>query len=170
MRESTEASAFYRAVGRNVRNLRECAGRSQDELARSARVYGLTWDRAKVAALERGEKPLSVYELAALLPALTNIGVQCDVTSMHRTFATPHAFTARHLQIGEAEQKAARRLGVPIGVLSAAAVELWGKSMTAEREARMVAVDRRLVARAMRGHTTRALIAEIEEHLGRSGR
>lgn len=70
---------------------------------------------------------------------------------------------------GEAEQKAARRIDVPAGFVGLAAHALWGRSFTAERDARVAeraaegASDRSL--QAIRGHVTRDLTEQVQSHL-----
>lgn len=67
---------------------------------------------------------------------------------------------------GEAEQKVARKLGVSPVEVSYTAFGLWGRSFTAERDAR-VATDPRCAGvssrsvQALRGQTTRKLTAEL---------
>lgn len=66
----------------------------------------------------------------------------------------------------EAEQKAARKLGVSTLVLSAAAHRTWGRGLSDERDARVEeqsgddASPRSM--QAVRGHVTRRLLAEVE--------
>ena len=68
-------------------------------------------------------------------------------------------------QLREAEQKAAKKLGVSADAVLAAALTLWGKTLTDERDARAEkqitdeASPRRL--QAMRGHVTRDLLDEL---------
>jgi hypothetical protein len=75
---------------------------------------------------------------------------------------------------GDAERKAARRLGVPALTLSVAAHSRYGRSFTAERDRRVAeqapadAPPRTL--QALRGHITRALIAELATALTKGGR
>src|SRR5882724_9856802 len=57
-------------VGRRVRALREQAGVRQDDIAVRARLLGLNWTRSTVAALERGEKAISIEELVLLTTLL----------------------------------------------------------------------------------------------------
>jgi transcriptional regulator with XRE-family HTH domain len=72
---------------------------------------------------------------------------------------------------GDAERKAARKLGVRPLVLSAAAHGRYGRSFTAERDARVAeqapadAAPRSL--QALRGHVTRAMLAELAPALER---
>lgn len=69
-------------------------------------------------------------------------------------------------EVGDAEQKIGRRLDVTPEVVAEAAHKLWGRSLTDERDRRVGeqasedATPRTL--RALRGHVTRALLAELE--------
>ncbi len=67
---------------------------------------------------------------------------------------------------GEAEQKAARKLGVHPAAVALAAQKLWQRSLTAERDRRVAerspAGSPRRV-QAMRGHITRLLVGELRE-------
>jgi transcriptional regulator with XRE-family HTH domain len=77
------------------------------------------------------------------------------------------------VESGEAEQKAARRLGITTERLMSAAESLWGMSLTAERERQLrddfglssepgetIAEQRHL--RAFRGHLTRELVRQLQ--------
>ena len=72
---------------------------------------------------------------------------------------------AKEAARGDAVRKAARKLGVRPLVLSAAAQGQYGRSFTAERDARVAeqapadAPPRSL--QALRGHVTRAMLAEL---------
>lgn len=57
---------FSATVGRQVRKLREEAGRSQDELAVAGRRAGLMWTRGSVASLETGRRGLGAEEFLVL--------------------------------------------------------------------------------------------------------
>lgn len=67
---------------------------------------------------------------------------------------------------GEAEYKAARKLGVPPLSIMRSASNLWGQTLTAERDVRVAeragddAGERSL--QALRGHVTRQLTTELE--------
>lgn len=68
---------------------------------------------------------------------------------------------------GAAEQKAARRWGVEADFVSLFAHRLWGRSLTAEREARVEqqapeGTSKRSL-QALRGHVTRDLLGQLEE-------
>jgi transcriptional regulator with XRE-family HTH domain len=71
---------------------------------------------------------------------------------------------------GEAEQKAARKLNVPVEVLSECALEIWGRSLTQERDRRISnertedPASRSL--QASRGHVTRQLLGELADIIG----
>jgi hypothetical protein len=69
VRRVTEVQPFRTVIGEGVRRARESAGVRQDDVSAAARVHGLAWSRAKVAALEAGEKAISGEELL-LLPAV----------------------------------------------------------------------------------------------------
>jgi hypothetical protein len=66
-----DAEALAALLGQRLRSHREGASQRQDDLARAARSYGLSWSRATVAAIETGRRQLSVGELF-LLPAVLN--------------------------------------------------------------------------------------------------
>lgn len=77
---------------------------------------------------------------------------------------------AVHEAAGEAEQKAARKLGVHPATVALAAQRQWGRSLTAERDQRVKERPsggslRRV--QAVRGHVTRLLIAELAELIGK---
>lgn len=73
---------------------------------------------------------------------------------------------ARDDSAHEAEQKAARKVGVSPLVLAVAAHRTWGRGLTDERDARVGAqVDEDASPRsiqAVRGHVTRRLVGEVE--------
>lgn len=69
----------------------------------------------------------------------------------------------------EAEQRIARRLGEPREVLTRVYARLWGRSLSAERDARVAdalppGTDPRTV-QAKRGRITRDLMSEVEEFI-----
>jgi transcriptional regulator with XRE-family HTH domain len=70
---------------------------------------------------------------------------------------------------GEAEQKAAKRLGVTPYEVAVTARRLWGRSLTAVRDARAAAAagdePGAESLRAVRGHVTRELLEELRAHL-----
>jgi transcriptional regulator with XRE-family HTH domain len=102
------------------------------------------------------------------------------VVQMHRALAKPEpikravwpdapevdVFKARREAAGEAEQKAARRLGVPPFAIALEARRRWRCSLSAERDRRVTAeareTDDRRTLQAVRGHVTRSLLAELQ--------
>jgi transcriptional regulator with XRE-family HTH domain len=98
------------------------------------------------------------------------------------------AMSAWSVESGDADQKAARRLGVSTERLMSVAESLWGRSLTAERERRVEASgpleetityfeeaasrtegsnDPQRTLRALRGRTTRELLKELRSALNR---
>jgi transcriptional regulator with XRE-family HTH domain len=69
----------------------------------------------------------------------------------------------------EAEQKAARKVGVPVDDFVAMAFRRWGQSLTDERDARAEAavnqIDSSRGLQASRGHITRQLLQELEPQI-----
>jgi hypothetical protein len=72
---------------------------------------------------------------------------------------------------GDAEMKAARRLGISSIEVSALAHRLWGRGLSEEREARLAPTtdSASRATQAQRGWVTRTLLAELEEHINRKG-
>jgi DNA-binding XRE family transcriptional regulator len=228
------------AIGQRLRELRLESGLRQDQVATAARRVGLGWTQATVAAIERGNRELSLGEwfllptvvgfaggmtghwpkLAELLPDSGRVALsgettaavdilraelagQLDHDSRHPLgdYSTPlsrklnestqrwlakvkrellplwpgmtlgGAQDAQEAARGDAERKAARKLGVDAMNLSVAAHGRYGRSFTAERDARVAeqapadASPRSL--QALRGHVTRAMLAELAPALER---
>ena len=91
-----------------------------------------------------------------------------DDAEGHLIFTTPPdpapAWVEQHM-LSEAEEKAARALTVPVEAVVLGAWKAWGCSLTEERERRFAAhpgrTDNARRAQAVRGHLTRALLAEL---------
>ena len=70
---------------------------------------------------------------------------------------------------GEAEQKAARRLGLSATEMAAVALGLWGRGLTEERDDRTAALlepgASTRTQQAVRGRVTRGLLAEVSDYL-----
>ena len=71
---------------------------------------------------------------------------------------------------GEAEQKAARKLGVTPQTIAQAAYGLWGRSLTDERNLQVEQLEwvdetSTRQVQALRGHVTRQLLEDIEIHM-----
>ena len=105
----------------------------------------------------RGQQALAglhrtLVERAAIVDAVWPDATDLDVTSA----ATEAA--------GEAEQKAARRLGVPAFAIALEARHRWQRSLSAERDHRVAAQAPGLEPRrlqAIRGHVSRVLLTEL---------
>ena len=114
------------------------------------------------------------------VPILRKVGVrgQQALARLHRALVDQAAIveavwpeakdidvaSARPEAAGEAEQKAARRLGVPAFAIALEARRRWQRSLTAERDHRVAAQAPGLEPRrlqANRGHVSRALLAEL---------
>ena len=81
---------------------------------------------------------------------------------------------ARHAEHGEAEVKVARLLGVSPLELCVAAFRLWNRSLTKERDAQVTRAGEKATAslsslRALRGHATRQLLAQLRPILIKMG-
>jgi hypothetical protein len=73
-------------------------------------------------------------------------------------------------EISDVERHAARKLGSTPELVNAAAILLWGHSLTRERDQRLSEQAKHLPARsrqALRGHITRDLIRELQAQLDR---
>lgn len=217
-------------LGRRVRELREQAAIRQEDLADQARALDLPWNRSRIAALERGEKPISVEDLVLIVALLSAaLDRPVDVAELfdadesvrlskraeiparalaevlrgeetgNRVILTGapeggfdmEAFEANRSRIGalaqltgtspslgelrglthsmgEADERARRTLGEVIGVYAVMCHALWGHSLSAQRDARLVFEAAHLpagsaVLAARRGHVTRELLAELRQ-------
>lgn len=176
-------------VGDNVRRVRLETNRTQDAIATRCRQYGLPWTQSSISEIEAGQRPLEYGELLVL--AIVGLGIPPaellagddgpvlvagslrldlaqvrDIAVTRRKASVSGDFDAdpqveRSLTQQEAERKAARRLGVAPEAVVAAAVRLWGQSLTAERDARL-GPD---ANHAAKGHITRQLVSQIEAEI-----
>jgi DNA-binding XRE family transcriptional regulator len=226
------------AIGQRLRELRDEHGLRQDQVAKAARQVGLGWTQSTVAAIERGNRALSLGEwfllptvigfagrvtgywpkLPELLPASGRVAMSAETTAdvdvlraelagqldhdsrtlgdydtpfIRQLSESTRRFTAELRRLlplwpdmttggyrqakdaarGDAERKAARKLGVPPLKLSVGAHGRYGRSFTEERDARVAeqapadAAPRSL--QALRGHVTRAMLAELAPALER---
>ncbi|QDQ13129.1 helix-turn-helix domain-containing protein [Streptomyces spectabilis] len=60
------APTFGEAIGRQLQRVREGAGRTAEDVARTAQQLGLSWHRPTVGQIERGRRALSAVELVML--------------------------------------------------------------------------------------------------------
>lgn len=104
---SNDDASLRLAIGENARRLREAAGARQDDVARASRIYGASWTRSKIAALERGDKAVDVGGLLILAAALGSVGNEVvrlsdllagvGYVSLTPTFSVTRAAVARAL-------------------------------------------------------------------------
>ena len=107
-----------------------------------------TLDQMAPPRLQRSLTPGERARLARLAPSLSEDLIE-------ETLAVPH---------GEAEQKAARRLGVTPAEVAVVSRDLWDRSLTEERERQLkedMAGDAWGSPRGLRGHITRGLLVEL---------
>ncbi|WP_438312263.1 helix-turn-helix domain-containing protein [Streptomyces sp. HUAS TT3] len=67
-----QAPTFGEALGARMRQVREGNGRTAEDVAKSARHYGLSWHRPTVGQIEQGQRSLSAVELI-MLPAIYSV-------------------------------------------------------------------------------------------------
>lgn len=178
-------TGFGPAFGRRVRTLREAAGATQDELARAVTRAGLPWTRARVSQVESGEGGPDLAAMFAVAVALTeltstpvrladllpdsdageNIARLRDALAgqaVHRPAPVIGNIPDPRLDPswGAVEDHVVARLGTGSeSIVLAAALKLWGRSGTQERDARAGGK----ASPQKRGGAARAVIAELTE-------
>ncbi|MHC0431587.1 helix-turn-helix domain-containing protein [Streptomyces sp. O3] len=65
-RALSQAPTFSEAIGKRLQSVREDAGRTAEDVARTAQQLGLSWHRPTVGQIERGRRALSAVELVML--------------------------------------------------------------------------------------------------------
>ncbi len=65
-RMSTQQASLHQAIGARLRAVRSERNLRQEQIASYARVWGLDWTQSTVAAIEAGDRPLSLEEFFAL--------------------------------------------------------------------------------------------------------
>lgn len=174
-------------VGENLRAARIRAGEDQSQCAARLRLYGLDWSRDKVASTESGRRgSIAVEELLILSAAYklpltewfagdgqvqvtAEVAVaRDDVRKMlqgKRVKPWPIVIDFTDVEDFEADERAATRLGVDQDQVTATARELWGHTLTAERNARLAELGTKTPKelRTLRAGMTKRLTREIEE-------
>ncbi|MEU8855713.1 hypothetical protein AB0C48_13660 [Streptomyces sp. NPDC048556] len=74
MATDEQARTMSELVGEQVRRFREARDVRQEDIANGAREYGFSWGRSSVAALEAGNRDLSVAELLLLPSIIRKLG------------------------------------------------------------------------------------------------
>lgn len=181
-------------IGENLRRVREDRRQTQDEASRYLHGHGLPWSRERIYTIELGNRgTVSVEELAVLSHAygvplsewfagdgevdlspttyverwrlrdFLDAGGERALVPLHHLGAP----VERAAGIGDAERKVAARLDRTAAEVVSAGLELWGRTVTEERDRRLgdtFDLPTRTV-QAKRGSITRALVRELGAHL-----
>jgi transcriptional regulator with XRE-family HTH domain len=176
---------FGAIFGARVRELREAAGITQDQLARAISRAGLTWSRARLGQVEAGEGAPDLAAMVAVAAALTELsgkpvrladllpdsGVSQELALLRDALSgapvrrpTPvigNLPDPRHFPgWGQVEDRVASDLGIGSeAIVLAAAVRLYGRTGSEERDAR--AGDG--ASPQKRGRVSRIVIAELAQ-------
>lgn len=189
------ALPFGVAFGHRLRQVREEAGLTGEELAHHVRLFGLEWGRTTVTRIELGQRQLTAAEMlllpllfgrpvADLLPtepvSLTD-SAAVGPEELRRGLTEPHRLRAWYLpQLYEAIDTAvqvmpakiarvtARFPDVDIVTLGKAGREGWTDEATT-KAARRLGVDREDVAVAAQEIWSRGLAAERDRRLAETG-
>lgn len=147
-------SAYDAAIGALVRDAREDAGITQDELATRVSIEaGISWRQTTVYKVEGGRRTMSAAELWAVAQALTggDMNRVLRPSPMKRAQAEAQAAAGtrdaakqkargqldRWSERADATTKAARALGTNPHGLETLANQLWQTSFYAERARRL---------------------------------
>ena len=147
-------------IGATFRRYRLAVDATADEVAAAARAMGLRWDGHLIGQLECGHKAISVETLMAL-PELLHA---CGLKGISPMDFLPSGLPERppvHDRVTETERKAARAVGIEPAMMRAIALDLWGRSLVEERDRRTGHDVSGRSRQAVRGHVTRALLAEL---------
>lgn len=172
-------------VGENLHRIRVSAGESQAETAQRLQRHGLDWKRDQVAALETGRRTsVGVDELLILSWAYdvpmaewftgegrVSLGTDLDAEREDVRDALSGKRKRRALVLDfatapdlEADARVAERLGVDQDEVTRIAHELWGHSLTDERNKRLPTGDPKTL-RTLRGGMTKRLMREVELYM-----
>ena len=181
---SRRMTTTAQVVGANLHAQRVQRGWTQAQVAHKVHAYGLSWNSDHVSNLEKGARETVRLDELLILSAAFGVPLavwfkgEGDVviaghTSLSRaemrqalTGEVPMAeaivvdFEKAEDQL-IADRRAAERLGVPEHRVTAAAVKLWGHTLTQERDRRLGSSD----ARNLRAGMTKRLIREIAPHV-----
>jgi hypothetical protein len=193
-----EAPDVDQITAANLKRLRSALGRmwSQETLANEVRTrLGLEWTRDLVAAIERGQRRLSVGEVlalahlfrvslseffaaddwVALAPGLRAkglaeicVGDRLKETedSADRLLADYRGASTQAQPATQAEQKAARALDVSLATLRLKAKQRWGRSFDEERDQRVQELQATEIEQGGLGLTRRGVQA-LRGHVAR---
>lgn len=184
-------------LSENVIRLRKEQGLSQRDLTKKLRESGITWSQASLAAVETRKREVSAGELLLLQYALGGLpellwcdgDVEVEVAvltpaelrslALGRPGERPSQITIRpdlaeRWKITDTDRRSGVALGyrldrvVPATEVAKEAQVLFGRSLEEERSARVGVGPGN--QRIRRGHTTRALLNELEVHMKKKSR
>lgn len=189
--EKAEPMKIGAAVGQALRELRHERGQTQQDVANMLAPWGLAWTRAQVAGIEAGRRETFALDELIILSYAYDIKLRDWFPGDGLIALRPGVYLARievrimfsfnelhplraavdYTTTSEAEQNAARALGVTRSELMAAAVELWGTSFTDERDGRLSRQNERMKAlpgnkrlAGMRSASSRGLMTELRRY------
>jgi len=176
---------FGAAFGARVRELREAAGATQDELARAVSRAGLSWSRARLGQVEAGEGIPDLAAMVAVAVALTELSGK----SIRLADLLPESGVSREVELlrdalsgapvrrptpvignvpdprlspgwGQVEDRVSADLGLGSeAIVLAAALRLYGRTGSEERDARAGGG----ATPQKRGRVARSIITELAE-------
>lgn len=146
-------------VGRNLRSARQEAGATRNDVAVWARRYGFpAWRRNTVQTIEDGRRLVTAEELLTLPVILSAAcGRPVELLDLTEGWGVEVPTPTDEDGLDETTDRAARMLGVPREEVLARSLDLWGRSLYAEREARTPPG----AGHGQRGWVTRSLLAEL---------
>lgn len=174
-------------VGENLRAARIQAGEDQSQCATRLRRHGLDWSRDKVASTENGRRGSIAVEELLILSVAYKVPLAEWFAGEGQVQVTPEVAVDRDevrkmlqgkmiknrpvvldftdVEDLEADERAATRWGVDQDQVTATARELWGHTLTAERNARLAELGTKTPKelRTLRAGMTKRLMREIEE-------
>jgi transcriptional regulator with XRE-family HTH domain len=177
-------------VGENLARIREDRRQTQREAAAFLRERGMAMSPANVAQLELGRRAsIGIAELLQLSDAyevplhewfagegsvylsdqvrLWREDVRKALRGKSFGVLLGSAQRQTRYMTDEPERAAANQLGLPVADVAALGLHTWGRTLTAERDARLGDLTRESMrsVQAKRGHVTRALIQELRQAL-----
>lgn len=153
------------AIGRALRIEREARMWTRSDVALAMTRGGFPWTHQTVGMIERAERSLKAAELLRLAFVLDVSPLRLVDDAEYVATQVPVVEDGRAV-ITETDERFARRLRVSAEVVQDIAHQLWGQSVTVERDnrtaARLTGCANRRSVQAIRGHVSRDLYAEID--------
>lgn len=167
-------------VGANVRQMRKRHGWTLDDLAQELQGYGFNWSTGRLGDIEAGRGAIRVETLAGLAitlgSSIPDLLAAEEGLSLNEALALSpkqwrdllggrQIFVAPPSQVAGlplADSRAIKRLGVTPEDYRKACMDLWGRLMSGEVDARSSSV----ASPQQRGRLTRYLQRQLQEQLG----